>query len=89
MSATKREMTKLEKFVWNNPHADFAQLATQLNRTVSSIENAYDRASKKNKDNQIIEFIRCNMKMPIVDIAIAQGCSVSHVQLLVDTYVNI
>lgn len=42
------KMTKLELFVWNNPHADFQQIATLLNRSLRSIEQAYDRAKKKN-----------------------------------------
>lgn len=47
-TAAQYKMTKLEKFVWDNPHVDFAVLASQTNRTVSSIERAYDRAKKKN-----------------------------------------
>lgn len=47
MTTIKTKLTKLESFVWNNPHVDFGHLASQTNRTVSAIERAYDRAKRK------------------------------------------
>lgn len=47
MTTIKTKLTKLESFVWNNPHATFDSLASQTNRTVSAVERAYDRAKRK------------------------------------------
>lgn len=47
MTTIKSKLTKLESFVWNNPHVTFTSLASQTNRTVSAIERAYDRAKRK------------------------------------------
>lgn len=44
---TKKEMTKLEAFVWNNPHVDQQVLANQLNRSLTAVEQAWDRAHRK------------------------------------------
>jgi hypothetical protein len=41
------KLTKLEKFVWSNYAANFQDLATQTNRSLSTIERAYDRARRK------------------------------------------
>lgn len=41
------KLTKLEAFVWNNPHATFEELARATNRPLSALERAYDRAKKK------------------------------------------
>lgn len=43
------KLTKLEKFVNDNPNMSFADMATQLNRTISTMERAYDRLEKKRK----------------------------------------
>jgi hypothetical protein len=43
----KTKLTKLEKFVWSNYASDFRYLASQTNRTVTTIERAYDRARRK------------------------------------------
>jgi hypothetical protein len=47
MKSNDTKLTKLESFVWNNPHVAFDALATQTNRTVSAIERAYSRAMRK------------------------------------------
>lgn len=43
----KAKLTKLEKFVWSNYASDFRYLATQTNRSLTTIERAYDRARRK------------------------------------------
>lgn len=45
----KVKMTKLEKYVWYNPHASMEQIAAALNRSVREMEKAYDRANRKFK----------------------------------------
>jgi hypothetical protein len=42
-------LTKLERFVANNPDMPFEVMAGQLNRTPGAMERAYDRLEKKLK----------------------------------------
>ena len=43
------KLTKLERFMHNNPDMEFAQMSRQLNRTLTAIENTYDRLQKKRR----------------------------------------
>jgi hypothetical protein len=43
------KLTDLELFVWNNPHADFQELATMLNRPLRSVEAAYTSACRNQR----------------------------------------
>lgn len=42
-------LTKLEKFMHDNPNMEFVEMARQLNRTVTAMENTYERLEAKRK----------------------------------------
>jgi hypothetical protein len=56
----KPTLTRLERFVWDNRDRSAHALATELCRTISAIECAYNRAYRKNKDIETINTARAS-----------------------------